>query len=153
MSVLLLLIGIIPILSAQGISPPTTVSFFVESPLLTQTSFIISGVVDSSEANYRGCVYVHLTDTISGGDSIENVHVNLGTSVGGNELFSGMFDYDNGMPLSANQYVSRVGLKMIIRIGLFSLLDLDSGDLYLEVKLEDSNNTLTVPTNFTYSFN
>ena len=85
---------------------------------------------DLTGIDHKIIVYLTLVDTIS----ISNIHIRLGTSAGGTELFDGFFTFDN-YELDEGQEYIREENNLRITIGIFEW----DPALYAEVKLEDVN--------------
>ena len=148
----LLLLGALFVSSpaaAQGPPTPTLPAFLPE--MIQGPDLLLyagtSGQVDSSALSLAGIVIMTLPDM----SQVDSIHVRLGTSSGGNELFGQAFSPHAATRPGPHQAYRRVGSRCILRIGLFSLLDLGAPLLYLEVKTEDGNGVLSAAASHSFS--
>lgn len=135
--------------SAQSPPTPSQLAFIVESlqgpDLLVQVG--AGGQIDSSTLSRAGIAIMTLSDL----SQVDSIHLKLGTTSGGSELFSQAFSALASHSPNPHQAYRRVGNKCIIRMGLFSQLDFDVSTLYLEAQTENSTGTMGTASSFTYT--
>ncbi len=148
---ILLFCGIIfsPTVSAQSPPTPSQLAFIVESlqgpDLLLQLG--AGGQIDSSTLSRAGIAIMTLSDL----SQVDSIHLKLGTTSGGNELFQQAFSPSALNAPNPHQAYRRIGDKCIIRLGLFSLTDFDVSTLYLEAQTENSTGTMGTASSVTYT--
>lgn len=151
-SLLILLAGILsfstPVLAQ---SPPTPSQLLFVEEVLQGSDLLLQvgagGQVDSSTLSRAGIVIMTLSDL----SQVDSIHVKLGTTSGGNELFEQAFSPSALSAPNPHQAYRRVGSKCIIRLGLFSLLEFDVSNLYVETQTENGSGTLSSVASFTYT--
>ena len=135
--------------TAQGPPTPTLLAFLPE--MIQGPDLLLyagtSGQADSSALSLAGIVIMTLADM----SQVDSIHVRLGTSSGGNELFEQAFSPHAATQPGPHQAYRRVGSRCILRIGLFSLLDLGAPLLYLEVQTEDGTGALSAVASHSFS--
>lgn len=99
------------------------------------STIVFGDTVFSSQAILMGSVFVKLQDTLN----VSKIHVKLGTTQGGNNLFSKDFLFDVSGNLSDGTSYVRNGLNVLLGIGQFVGLN----SYYAEVRLEDTSQNLS----------
>jgi len=133
--------GIIFLLSwnslyAQTVLPPSRMEVYMQQAG-TDSVIVFGDTVFSSQAILMGTVFIKLQDTLN----LSKIHVKLGTTSGGSDLFSKDFSFDVSGNFSDSTSYTRNGLNVLLGIGQFIGLN----SYYAEVRLEDTSQNLSDP--------
>ncbi len=122
--------------NTQTVLPPSRMEVYMQ--LASNDSTVVFNDTSFTSQNIlQGTVFIKLQDTLS----LAKIHVKLGTTQGGSDLFSKDFLYDDSGNFTDGTSYSRNGLNILLGIGQFTGLN----SYYAEVKLEDTSQNLSDP--------
>ena len=123
-------------LYAQTVMPPARMEIYMQLSN-SDSTIVFDNKLFSSQSILLGTVFIKLQDSLG----LAKIHVKLGTTSGGNDIFSKTFLFDVTGNFSDGTSYLRNGLKVLLGIGQFVGLN----NYYSEVRLEDTSQNLSPP--------
>src|SRR5688500_351274 len=119
---------------AQTVLPPSRMEVYTHRSNI-DSIIVFNDTLFSSQSILIATVFLKLQDTLN----LAKIHVKLGTTPGGSDIFSKDFLFDVEGSFSDNTSYWRGGLKILLGIGQFTGLN----SYYSEVQLEDTSQNLS----------
>lgn len=121
-------------LNAQTVLPPSRMEVYMQLSN-NDSSIVFDDTLFSSHSILDGTVYIKLQDTLN----LSIIHVKLGTTQGGSDIFNKDFVFDEAGDFTDNTWYLREGLDVMLGIGEFIGLN----SYFSEVRLEDTSQNLS----------